>query len=82
MAAEDPLELYEYASENRLTYTKAMEEYSKVFSISSHYSYFYEYLGRLITEDDSVRYRTVEECCEDPRDLCRPSDHHAGGGIS
>lgn len=65
MAAEDPLELYEYASVNRLTYTKAMEEYSKVFSISSHYSYFYEYLGRLITEDDSVRYRTVEECCED-----------------
>ena len=64
MQAVDPAGLYKYASSNRLTYSRGLEEYDRVFSISMHYSFFYERLAELIAEDESVRYESVEETCE------------------
>ena len=64
MQADDPAGLYEYASANRLTYSRGMDEYDRVFSISMHYAFFYERLTELVAEDASLRYESLEDSCE------------------
>ena len=64
MAEVDPINLYEFGYRNRLTYSKAMDEYNKVFSISMYYQYFYNYTMELMTEGIHEKYETLEEKCE------------------
>lgn len=65
MEEGDPIGLYQYANRNRLTYSKALEEYDKVFTISMYYNYFYEYTMELMTEGTEKKYYTLEERCQD-----------------
>ncbi len=60
----DPIRLSEYSRKNQLTYSDQMDEYNKIFSISSYYQYFYEYTMELMTEGIHEKYETLDEKCE------------------
>ena len=60
----NPLSLSEYGRKYKLTYSEEMEEYSKIFSISWYYQYFYNYTVELMTEGVHEKYETLDEKCE------------------